>query len=444
MQIDDVVVPDEISARVNRAAAALPDQVWDLDGLRKRAGAPVWRTWWSRNRRLAGIGATALATIVAGSVTVVAAGGGLDNSPEPDQYRVDMAFATDHNHLFAWRADCPDCYPVLFGSDDGGVTWSRRTDRLDWRYSSLQAGPGGLLVTDGYLPPTAKVSQPQQNPIDGEQESAVSVDGGRTWRPVVEESAQALPVAQILRCGQLGNHCGFSAIDPATNRVLSLSVEQRPALDNIVRTITTKAAIFLDGYSLKPNLQYGVPAVSVSQDGGRTWTDRTVPCGSEAECGTALVPGLDATTLYRVETHPYKAGSSSTDLTIQRSVDGGRTWRTFTALGASANSTTPSGVGPTPEPEAATGGGIVAPDGALIAFRFESGGGVPLAWRLGPTDTKPTLVRLAGLPDDLGEIQTGDFVTGTPDVGYLMLPVHTSTIYRSLDGITWHAVRVQE
>src|SRR5687768_14248491 len=141
--MNDTRIPKGIDAAVRRAAAALPTQAWDLDSLTRRTAAGH-RPWWRRHRvsrRMTGIVAGAVAAVAVGSAALVVGGPGRE-TPPADQTSLSWIFAVDRDHLYAVRPACDGCPEELLGSDDGGVTWTRRTDQTD-RSFRLTVGPRG-------------------------------------------------------------------------------------------------------------------------------------------------------------------------------------------------------------------------------------------------------------------------------------------------------------
>lgn len=84
---------------------------------------------------------------------------------------VEEAVATDLNHLYALQLRCTStdpgsCGRVLYGSEDGGRTWTQRKPGSPYQLRVLAPGVlGGLSMTS----PTSAVAR-------------YSSDGGRTWK----------------------------------------------------------------------------------------------------------------------------------------------------------------------------------------------------------------------------------------------------------------------
>ena len=413
--MNDVRIPDGIDAAIRQASAMLPAQVWDLDSVISRATA-VNRLRWRRRRawrRLTGIAAGAVAAIVAGSLGLVLGGSGSGDLPA-DGPAPSWIFAVDADHLYAVRSGCEGCPEELLGSDDGGVTWTRRTDRTD-RSFRLTVGPKGALLVEGIR--AVGASPPAQaGEISG---TAISADGGRTWTSVVDdpEPWPSLPAGAILSCGS-GASCPLGAIDPETGRRSPLPGQ--PPASQGRRTYPVRATIWVD------TQDESAWSTSVSRDGGRTWSTESQPC-QPAGCGAGytLTPGLDDSTVFRV-----RLNNDAGEVVILRSLDAGRTWQRYAVTGSPAKG-----------PSGGQAAGIVAPDGSLIVAHFPGVGTDLETWILGPGDTAPRAVRPSGLPERLGGT-LASALSGNADTGYL-LRGSGSTVYRSLDGLTWWPLHVR-
>jgi len=404
MTLDDVVIPNDIGDAIRQASATLPAQAWDLDALKKRANSS-WRLGrWRWSRKLTGIAAGAVAAIVAGSgALVVTTGGGTQQTESRTQLSV---YAADADHLYAIWTDCPDsCTTTMLASEDNGATWTRRTDPgPPFRFSVTPDGAVFAETAAGDPVPIPFIGLPEG------AETAVSADGGRTWKSVVykPEPWQELPTGGLLACGAQPN-CRLSAVDPTTGRQSPLP--QQPTVKEFRFWFAAGKVIWLDGPG-GDKLE-----TTVSRDGGHSWSTQSQACATD--CEYRLTPGLDGTTVYRVR---FANTTSTTE--IRRSTDSGKTWQSFSPAGSSASVPSPGTTG------------IVAPDGSFIVARFNAAGAAPEAWALAPTDPQPRPVRLAGLPDHIGFTEASG-LTGSPDAGYLLKPVEGDVVYRSLDGLTW-------
>jgi hypothetical protein len=390
----------------------MPAQAWDLDAVMRRTTA-AGRLRRRAGRRLTGIAAGAVVAVAAGSAALVLGGTGPGDRPA-EAPAPSWIFAVDADHLYAVRSACEGCPEELLGSDDGGATWTRRTDRTD-RSFRLTVGPEGALLVEGIR--AAGASPPTDaGAISG---TAISADGGQTWKSVVDDPDpwSRLPAGAILSCGS-GSDCPLGAIDPQTGRKSPLP-GQPPASPGR-RTYAFRGAIWVDTQELS------AWSTSVSRDGGRTWSTESQPC-QPAGCGLdyTLTPGLDDSTVFRV-----RLANGTGEVVTLRSIDAGRTWQRYAVAGAPANG-----------PSGGQAAGIVAPDGSLIVVHFPGAGTDLEAWILGPDDTAPRAVRLSGLPQRLGGTLAST-LSGNADTGYL-LTGSGSTVYRSLDGLTWWPLRVE-
>jgi hypothetical protein len=408
MTLDDVRIPDDIDAAIRQVSAVAPPQAWDLDALRSRARHRLWWRGRRGRRRFIGLVGGAVAAIVAGSAALIA-GPALGPALGPDgraPSELEWVLAGDPDHLYATRPDCPaSCSTTtLLGSDDGGVTWSRRTTPA--RSFRPSVGPGGAIYTEFQL---------DASPT--EWGSAVSRDGGWTWKSIVDDPAPwpDLPTDAKLICSATASGCALWAIDPLTGR--SSPLPQQPEDSDFTRFATVGAVIWLDGGG-------GARRTTVSRDGGHTWRTESQPC--PGACDESLVVGTDGTTVYRV-----RLVDGDGDV-IASSTDSGATWTSFGLSGAP----TPAGADPSGQLA-----GIVTPGGTLVVLRFAADGGVPQAWTLGPQDTQAYPAQLVGLPVELAPTLASG-LGGAPDIGYLIKPTQGETVYRSLDGLTWRAVPV--
>jgi hypothetical protein len=410
--MNDMRIPDGIDAAIRQGAAAVPAQAWDLDSLLRRTTA-AHRRRRRMSRRLTGIVAGAVAAVVAGSAALVLGGSGPGDLPAGGS-ALSWIFAVDADQLYAVRSGCEGCPEELLGSDDGGITWTRRTDRTD-RSFRLTVGPTGALLVEGIRP--AGSSPPADaGEISG---TAISADGGRTWTSVVDdpEPWPSPPAGAILSCGS-GSDCPLGAIDPKTGRRSPLPGQ--PPDSGGRRTYSVRGRIWVD------TQESSAWSTSVSRDGGRTWSTESQPC-QPAGCGLGytLTPGLDDSTAFRV-----RLANPAGEVVFLRSVDAGRTWQRFAVTGAPATSE-----------YGGQAAGIVAPDGSLIVAHFGGAGTDLETWILGPGDHAPRAVQLTGLPEHLS-VTMASALSGNADTGYL-LKGPGYTVYRSLDGLSWWPLLVE-
>jgi hypothetical protein len=407
MKFDEIQVPADIDVAVRQASTVVPGQAWDLDALRARARSARRRARWRWRRRVAGIVAGAVAVIAAGSATVIL---GTGSGPGPaDGPRVLFVYAGDADHLYADQADCTDCPETLLGSDDGGVTWTRRTDHTDPHFR-LTAGPTGALLVEGYQFDLTSPSASIPGQVSG---TAVSNDGGHTWRPLADDPTPwgTVPTGGILSCDQ-GTGCPLGVIDPATGRKSPLA--QQPPDNGDRHAVAVRGVVWIDSSGSSTQ------QTTVSRDGGNTWSTKSEACVA-ADCGGyPLKPGLDGSTVYRVRFH-----DPGGETVVRRSTDAGATWRSFTVTGAAAV-----------DAYGGTATGLVAPDGSLIVIRLVGSGVPPECWILRPGDSQLRPAQLTGLPDHIGAVLANS-ITGNADTGYLIHPEQGDTAYRSLDGLAW-------
>lgn len=413
--MNDIRIPDGIDIAIRQASTTLPTQVWDLDSLKSRATAVRRLQRWRRRvrRRLAGIAAVIVGVVVAGSAVLVIGGSGTGTLPA-DESALSWIFAVDADHLYAVRPGCEGCPEELLGSDDGGATWTRRTDRTDPSFR-LTVGPRGALLVEGIRAPGASAPT-HAGDVSG---TAISADSGRTWTSVVDNPQPwpSLPAGAILSCGS-GTGCPLGAIDPQTGR--NSPLPGQPPASGSRRTYSARGTIWVDPQVLS------ALSTSVSRDGGRTWSTESQTC-QPAGCGLdyTLTPGLDGSTVFRV-----RLANPTGEVAFLRSVDSGRTWQRFAVTGAPATSS-----------YGGQAAGIVAPDGSLIVAHFGGAGTDLETWILGPGDTAPRTVQLTGLPEHLGGT-LASALSGNADTGYLLKGAGY-TVYRSLDGLTWWPLLVE-
>jgi hypothetical protein len=160
-----------------------------------------------------------------------------------------------------------------------------------------------------------------------------STDGAKTWRAITIGEVDAIPAGWRVIAG--GSR--VIAADPATGEVVRLRAAPPPKLA-VVAATPPDAGIWVSGYA-RSDAQELVgegSMVSVSRDGGRTWTSHTLsePLeeGGAYTNGSAVIATADGRTVYAV-------GRLGADLRIHRSTDGGVTWAPTgarTRIGASA------------------------------------------------------------------------------------------------------------
>jgi hypothetical protein len=277
------------------ADAPMPPSPFDADqvfeaGTRRRR----------RRRRLlpvAGVAAV-VALVVAVAVTTVGenrqpvvAGSGppAQNDARPDPANpvgaIQWAGAVDPSHLYLAYLHCSaalctkDAFD-LFGSDDGGRTWTKRTASL--RPARLQvAGAGRLLAYSG-------------------QRYVASDDGGRTWTSLTLLSGTQSGVedGQIVVCRPVDStsSCQLYIVDVHRLRMTLLAAQ--PPIDvGFDGVHDVGGRLWATG--IDPGS--GRAAVATSDDRGRSWTPHAFdgpPRCSQAPCFAPEVATIDGRTVY--------------------------------------------------------------------------------------------------------------------------------------------------
>jgi BNR/Asp-box repeat len=295
------------------------------------------RTWFRGG--LAALGVAVAAALV-GTIVVNPAGSTpstFDNQNGPIRW----AGAGDKNHLFLLSNDClpsqranrPEepldprqCPDELHTSADGGRTWQVRplpSPQADWRITLL--GTQTLLVQWGDDPRAPRDRQ-------------ISTDGGAHWVPFSVDPAPlaAVPagsravgwaIPEVALPGPAD--MVVAAVDPATGAMRPLAPP--PLLRLHVQPAPLEAGVWVTGTDPVTRR----PAVSVSQDGGRTWSTHVfaelAPEFDPPTPGPAIVPppGVSfppfATTVDGRLV--YLTVDSDGASYIFRSTDGGTTWQ---------------------------------------------------------------------------------------------------------------------
>ena len=404
-------IPDDVAVLIRRAAAAMPTQAWDLRAVRESARR-------RGRRRLAGWLAGCVAVATAGGA--VAVGVGSDNHRPASDAVVLWAQAADVNHLYALMADCPwaGCGVRLLGSDDAGVTWSERTDRVS---GPAVLGPTALYVRYRHPEPVQLVAQqkPESVEIDDQQmPPAVSTDGGRTWSGIAPTGPwTAVPEAAVFSCYRApeSSSCTPVAVDPATRRMGALPA---PAGFRVTDVRPAQGQLWLTGaVDERGNT---ATAGAVSRDDGRTWRVVAHPCGC-FDSGRVF-PAPDGRTAYWAPDLLEDGGG----LVVYRSSDRGETWqrlhvtRAVTVLGQTEVQS------------------VVASDGALILVTLDSAGTVTSTWEVMRGGAGPRAVELVGFPASLrpSALRATPLIS-TPAAGYTAIPAEGGRLYRSVDGRHW-------
>jgi hypothetical protein len=359
-------------------------------------------------RRVAGVAAV-LAVLV--GATMAASGRVPGRDPNvPDAFTrgggsLVWVGAADGMHVFRLTTDCPQCGTTTFSvSTDGGLTWvAVATTALDGNVQLL--GPSVLLAT----------TLPAKRRPGAIPRSMVSYDGGRHWTaPVLGAPIDAAPAGAAVFCwptpyaGLMRDACALHVADPRSRRIRPLS--SVPPLTAIeVNTVPVSAGVWVSG--VDPATKR--PALSVSHDGGRTWSTHVI-----SELPPVTVEGGHAARIFLPDV-------ASVDGRAAYGVIFDNGWRAFTTHdGVDRIDWTSLEVEKTTN---VGGPSFVTTDGTHV---LAIDGGIRyLARGEGDLDYRP--IALGGVPFYA-------VVTMLPGGGYL---AHTdSAIYRSDDGWAWRLV----
>ncbi|MEV4518035.1 sialidase family protein [Dactylosporangium sp. NPDC049525] len=328
---------------------------------------------------------------------------------------VEEAVATDLNHLYALQLRCPtadqnSCKSVLFGSDDGGQTWTQRKSGSPYQLRVLAPGVlGGLAMTG----PTSAVAR-------------FSSDGGRNWKDVklAAGTMAAVPAGGWPTCREGSNgttQCAVYGVNAQTGAEQKLATQPPALIPTGVEPTPANTGLWVSGYVQQSNRT----GVSVSRDGGRTWSTHVFgkdepDYPQDINNQQVRIATVDGTTAYAVVSVVTNNGQNR--LLVYRTGDGGQTWqradpgRTLPWLQHGDSS-------------------FVAADGTHLVQTVVSN---PGAWYAGTTGayTKPAPVTgLDGIDDLRQPVQT--VAAGA----YLLYD--RSAVYVSPDGLHWTRHPVQ-
>jgi photosystem II stability/assembly factor-like uncharacterized protein len=301
---------------------------------------------------IAGVGGTAVRLRPKRTGPVTPAPSDIRLLPQgPD--RILWADAVGPNFLNASVERCGrNCETILYGSDDGGRTWARRSSDSP---SSLTTLPGGALI--GWLGgPDAK-------------DLRISTDGGRTWTKITTTSqpVAAVPAGGYAMCPMRYGEtmtCTVYAVDLVKHRAAPLRAQ--PALGAVFSSDITPDSLGGPGTLWAMGSAHGQwqgLAVAVSWDNGRTWHTKTVDPTCQPDI--SYLPWHSGTN-GRVTC----TGKSFSDRRLYRSRDSGRNWQRLTVPGQPfANDPNLSRLS-------------FAPDGSLLAAQAPSNGKAGGIWRL--------------------------------------------------------------
>ena len=155
------------------------------------------------------------------------------------------------------------------------------TDSAGWAWTTLTAPPGSV---DG-----VRFANKTAGYAFGQRSLDVTVDGGKTWRPL------ALRVTGNLVALEIGAGEAFLAVaaDPATDPYVALyrapvGGDSFTPVDGVRLSHSSTARLSFDGHfgylwSLSP-----INGVVVTSDGGTTWSNRDLPCPSGGNAAVML------------------------------------------------------------------------------------------------------------------------------------------------------------
>jgi hypothetical protein len=171
--------------------------------------------------------------------------------------------AADAQHLYlaylsCVKAACPKTSVDLVGSDDGGRTWTARVAGLG-AYPLTVLG-SGTIVAGSFAPRPAVLT---------------SMDGGRTWTTAASAPAATAAVdagAGLLCWSAEPDHgCRLHTVDPVSGEVRRPAVQPTIDLDADASIVDAGGRLWVSGRDRSTHR----PAVSVSDDRGRTWSSHS-------------------------------------------------------------------------------------------------------------------------------------------------------------------------
>ncbi|WP_238016987.1 sialidase family protein [Dactylosporangium sp. AC04546] len=395
------------------------------------SGDEVYATAWRRRRArirvaaAAGAGLTALAVAVA---LGVAGGGPNRGSPAPaasdptaspatspsgqpilpTDGTVEEAVATDVDHLYAILRRCPSddpatCVRVLYGSDDGGRTWTERKRDNPSMLTVLAPGVLGATFT------SKDVSTWR-----------FSTDGGRNWTDLRQSTGTvpAVPNGGWAACYEDNSgvaRCAVYAVDGRTGTAKMLARQPPTIIPTGITTARAGTRLWVAGLVLPRNR----PAVSISSDDGRTWSTRVLgqdeaDYPQDINNQSVSVATADGTTAYAVVTIVVNNGQNR--LLVYRTTDGGQTWQRAD----------PAGTLPWVQHGEAS---FVTADGTLVVQTVVDN---PAEWYAGTTGTYSKPAPVTGL-----ETATGLAHPVRNDAPGVYLLVDRAAVYTSPDGLHW-------
>lgn len=232
---------------------------------------------------------------------------------------VQEAVATDLNHLYAVQLRCASedsssCVGVLYGSDDGGHTWTERKRDNPYQLQDLAPGVIGAAFPSG-------------------RNAAwrFSTDGGRNWKDLKSSSGTipAVPHGGWATCREDNQgvaQCAVYGVNVQTGAQKKLATQPPTIIPTGVNQAPAGAGLWVSGYVPQVNRV----GVSVSRDDGRTWSTHVFG-QDEADYPQDInnesvgIATVDGTTAYAVVSIVTNNGQNQ--LRVYRTSDNGQTWQ---------------------------------------------------------------------------------------------------------------------